>query len=98
MTNLLRQIIFLTHAIILRWPLCALIFIIGRTGIFKTVFLVYPTDEVEVLGFCPNIRFLRRYFAGKAIPAGLIMNGFLPLGIYFVISDLPRDLAFCVFH
>lgn len=94
MINLFRQIIFLTLAIILRWPLCALIYIIGRTGIFKTVFLVYPTDEIEVLGFCPNIPLLRQYLSGKPTPAGLIMNGWLPMGIYFVISDLPRDLAF----
>ncbi len=94
MINLFRQIIFLTLAIFLRWPLCALINIIGKTGIFKTVFLVYPTDEIEVLGFCPNIPFLRRYLSGKPTPAGLIMNGWLPMGIYFVISYLQRDLAF----
>jgi hypothetical protein len=94
MTNLLRQIIFLTLAIILHWPLCLLIYTLGKTGIFKTVFLVYPTDEIEILGFCPNIRFFRNYIAGKTIPAGLIMNGWLPMGIYFVISDSPRDLAF----
>jgi hypothetical protein len=94
MINVLRQIVFLTLAIILRWPLCVLINIVGRTGIFKTVFLVYPTDELEVLGFCPNIQFFRRYLSGKPTPAGLIMDGWLPMGIYFVISDLPRDLAF----
>ena len=93
MLNLMRQIVFLTIAIILRWPLCVLIYLTGKTGIFKTVFLVYPTDEMEVLGFCPNISFFRKYLSGKPTPAGLIMNGWLPIGIYFVISDLPRDLA-----
>lgn len=94
MVNVLRQTVFLTLAIILRWPLCLLINIVGRTGIFKTVFLVYPTDEIEVLGFCPDIPLFQRYLSGKPTPAGLIMNGWLPMGIYFVISDLPRDLAF----
>ena len=93
MPNLLRQSVFLTIAIILRWPLFTLIWLIGRTGIFKTVFLVYATDEIEALGICPNISFIRRYLSGKPTPSGLIMNGWLPMGIYLVIPDLTKDLA-----
>ena len=93
MPNLLRQTVFLTLSIILRWPLFALIGLIGRTGIFKTVFLVYATDEIEALGICPNISFIRRYLSGKPTPSGLIMNGWLPMGIYLVIPDLTKDLA-----
>ncbi len=93
MPNVIRQIIFLTTAFILRWPLFMLIGLIGRTGIFKTVFLVYATDEVELLGVYPDIPFIRRFLSGKPTPAGLIMNGWRPMGIYFGIPDLPRDLA-----
>ncbi|MBU1231248.1 MAG: hypothetical protein KKD01_11330 [Proteobacteria bacterium] len=89
----LRQIIFFFIGTLLRWPLWLLIGLIGRSGIFKTVFLVYPTDEVECRGFCPNISFLRRFFSGRPTPGGLIMNGWMPMGIYFVIPDLTRDLA-----
>ena len=94
MQNLLRQIVFLTLAVILRWQLFTLIWLVGRTGIIKTVFLIYATDELEALGICPNIPFIRQYLSGKPTPAGLIMNGWLPMGIYFVISDLAKDLAF----
>ncbi len=93
MLTFLRQFLFLTIGIVLRWPLWLLIALVGRFGIFKTVFLVYPTDEVEVQGFCPNISFIRRFFSGRPTPGGLIMNGWIPMGIYFVIPDLPKDLA-----
>lgn len=91
--HVFRQIIFLIIGTILRWPLWLCIGLIGRFGIFKIVFLVYPTDEVECRGFCPNIGLLRRFFSGRPTPGGLIMNGWLPMGIYFVIPDVTRDLA-----
>ncbi|MBU0945572.1 MAG: hypothetical protein KJ804_05565 [Proteobacteria bacterium] len=88
-----RQIIFILIGTVLRWPLWLFIALIGRSGIFKTVFLVYPTDEVECRGFCPRIPLLRRFFSGRPTPGGLIMNGWMPMGIYFVIPDLTQDLA-----
>jgi len=93
MRKLMRQIIFVTFATILRWPVCALINLVGRTGVFKTVFLVYATDENEVQGVYPKNRFIRRYLSGKPTPAGLIMDGWRPIGIYLGIPDLPRDLS-----
>ncbi len=93
MQILLKQIIFLFIGTILRWPLWLLIGITGRFGFFQTVFLVYPTDEVECREFCPEITLLRRYFLGRPTPGGLIMNGWRPMGIYFVIPDLPMVLA-----
>lgn len=62
MNIFLRQIIFLFIGTILRWPLWLFIGLVGRFGIFKTVFLVYPTDEVECRGFCPQFSPLRRFF------------------------------------
>lgn len=93
MNIFLRQIIFLFIGTILRWPLWLFIGLVGRFGIFKTVFLVYPTDEVECRGFCPQFSPLRRFFSGRPTPGGLIMNGWMPMGIYFVIPDVTRDLA-----
>lgn len=93
MLILLRQIVFLFIATIMRWPLWLLIGIIGRFGVFKTVFLVYPTDEVESRCFCPNIALVRRYLLGRPTPAGLILDGWRPMGIYFVTPDVPMDLA-----
>ena len=93
MITILRHFAFIITGIILRWPLWLLIGLIGRTGIFKTVFLVYPHDEIEVQGFCPNLKILRRFLSGRPTPAGLIMDGLLPMGFYLVIPDLAKDLA-----
>ncbi len=92
MKRYLRQLTFLTHAFILRWPIWALAWIIGRTGLFKTIFLIYPTDSAECLDFCPNIPWLRRFFSGRPTPAGMIMNGWLPVGLYLVIPNPALEL------
>lgn len=88
----LRQPTFLMHAFVLRWPIWMLIWAIGRTGLFKTIFLIYPTDPAECLDFCPNIPWLRRFFSGRPTPAGMIMNGWLPVGLYLVIPNPALEL------
>lgn len=88
-----RQFIFLFAGIVLRWPLWLVIGIAGKLGCFRLVFLVYPTDEVECSQFCPNISFFRRYLSGRPTPGGLITDGWKPIGLYFVIPDLPMELA-----
>lgn len=93
MLTLLRQIVFLLIGTLLRWPLWLLIAILGYFKIFKMIFLVYPTDEVECSKFCPAIPLLRRFFSGRPTAGGLITDGYRPIGIYFVIPDLPQDLA-----
>lgn len=59
---------------------------------FKTLFLIYPTDSSECLDFCPNIKWLRDFFSGRPTPAGLIMEGWHPLGIYRVIPNSSLEL------
>jgi hypothetical protein len=88
-----RQFIFLFIGTVLRWPLWLIIGLAGKFGLFRFVFLVYPTDEVECSQFCPNIPILRRYFSGRPTPGGLIADGWRPIGIYFVIPNLPLELA-----
>jgi len=92
MTRYLRQLFFLVFALILRWPIWLLIWLIGRSGLLKTVFLIYPTDRGECLDFCPDTKLLRDFFSGRPSPAGLIMQGWLPMGLYVVIPDLALDL------
>jgi hypothetical protein len=92
MEKYLRQLGFLVYAFLLRWPIWLLIWVLGRSGIFKTLFLIYPTDSSECLDFCPNIRWLRNFFSGRPTPAGLIMDGWCPLGIYLVIPDPALEL------
>jgi hypothetical protein len=88
-----RQFVFLFAGIVLRWPLWLVIGIAGKLGMFRLVFLVYPTDEIECSQFCPNISFFRRFLSGRPTPGGLITEGWKPVGMYFVIPDLPMELA-----
>ena len=88
----LRQLMFLVYAFLLRWPIWLIIWIIGCTGKLKTLFLIYPTDNSECLDFCPNIGWLRNFFSGRPTPAGLIMDGWRPLGMYLVIPDSSMEL------
>ena len=92
MDKYLRQLIFLVYTLLLRWPIWLLIWLVGRSGIFKTLFLIYPTDVSECLDFCPNIKWLRNFFSGRPTPAGLIMQGWRPIGIYLVIPNSAMEL------
>lgn len=92
MNKCMRQLIFLVYAFLLRWPIWLLIWLIGCTGKLKTLFLIYPTDNSECLDFCPNIKWLRSFFSGRPTPAGLIMDGWRPIGIYLVIPDSSMEL------
>lgn len=93
MLTCLRQFIFLFTGTVLRWPIWLLIGVAGRFRLFRFVFLVYPTDEVECRQFCPNISIFRRYLSGRPTAGGLVADGWRPIGIYFVVPDLPRNLA-----
>lgn len=92
MVRFFRQLIFVVHAFILRWPIWIMIWIVGRSGIIKNIFLVYPTDREECLDFCPNNKWLLGFLSCRPTPAGLIMNGRLPIGIYLVIPNQPLEL------
>lgn len=93
MARYLRQFIFLVYSLILQWPLWLLISVVGLSGAFKTLFLIYPTDSSECLDFCPDIPWLRSFFSGRPTPAGLIMDGWLPIGIYLLIPNTSMELA-----
>lgn len=92
MTRYLRQLFFLVFALVLRWPVWLLIWLIGRSGLLKTVFLIYPTDQGECLDFCPDIKILRNFFSGRPSPSGLIMKGWFPMGLYVVIPNPALEL------
>ncbi|NOR24573.1 MAG: hypothetical protein GQ542_09300 [Desulforhopalus sp.] len=88
----MRQVLFLVYAFILRGPIWLLIWLIGCSGMLKTLFLIYPTDSSECLDFCPNIKWLRNFFSGRPTPAGLIMDGWRPMGMYLVIPNSSMEL------
>ena len=93
MSRFLRQTLFLLYAFVLQWPFLLMIFWVGRFGLFKTLFLINPTDKKECLDFCPNIPRLLNFFSARPTPTGLIMQGFLPVGIYFMIPDTASELV-----
>ena len=93
MQKLPRQIVFVLYSFLFKWIVCSLIFILGRFGMFKTLFLIYPTDRDECLDFCPDIPWLRRYFSGRPTPAGFIMDGWRPMGLYFLVPDTALELV-----
>lgn len=92
MTRYLRQLFFLVFALVLRWPVWLLIWLIGKCGLLKTLFLIYPTDKSECLDFCPDIKLFRNFLSGRPTPAGLIMDGWLPMGLYLVIPNQALEL------
>jgi hypothetical protein len=92
MSRSLRQLFFLLFALVLRWPIWLLIWMVGKSGLLKTLFLIYPTDKSECLDFCPDIKWLRDFLSGRPTPAGLIMDGWLPMGIYLVIPNQALEL------
>ena len=59
---------------------------------FKTLFLIYPIDRSECLDFSPDIKWLRDFFSGRPTPAGLIMDGWRPMGIYLLIPNPALEL------
>lgn len=88
-----RQFVFLLYSFLCNWLVSLFIFVFGRFGLFKTLFLIYPTDRDECLDFCPDIPWLRKYFSGRPTPAGLIMDGWRPMGIYFLVPDTALELV-----
>ncbi len=93
MNRCLRQLVFVVYALILQWPLLFFIWAFGRLGVFKVLFLIYPTDRSECLDFCPDIPLLRSFFSGNPTPAGLIMDGWLPVGLYLVVPNTAMELS-----
>ena len=92
MKRYIRQVLFMAIALVFRWPIWMLVWVFGKTGIFKTIFLIYPVDKSECLDFCPDIKILRNFLSGRPTPSGLIMKGWRPMGIYLAIPNPALEL------
>ncbi len=88
----LRRTVFVTYVIIFRPFLWALIWLIGRTGLIKTIFLIYPTDPEEYVNLCPDSKWFLNFLSGRPTPAGIIFDQGRPTGIYCFISNSPGEL------
>jgi len=88
----IRRTLFVIFVLFFRLPIWALIWLIGRTGIIKTIFLAYPHDAKEYRKLCPDNKWFLNFLSGRPFPGGLIVNNWKPVGIYFYISNTPHEL------
>ncbi len=93
MFDSIRRILFVFYAVFLRLPVWGIIWLVGRTGVFKTVFVIYPHDKEEYSKLCPDYQPFIRFMSGRPTPGGLILDGWKPVGIYLFISNPPHELA-----
>ena len=93
MKRSLQQIIFIISGTLFRWPILFLLWVMGKCGLINIIFQVYPADDTETQGFCPNIPIFRRYFSGRPTLGGFITQYLWPIGIYVVIPDTVTCLA-----
>lgn len=93
MFNSIRRILFVIYAVFLRLPMWAAIWLVGRTGVFKTIFVIYPHDKEEYAKLCPNYQPFIRFMSGRPTPGGVILDGWKPVGIYLFISNTPQELV-----
>ena len=87
------QLAFVLTGTIFRLPILGILWLLGKCGLIRTVFQVYPTDETETQAFCPNIATLRHYFSARPTFGGFITKGIRPIGIYVVIPDTAQTLV-----
>ncbi len=93
MLKCIRRIFFVVYTVVFRLPIWAIIWLVGRTGVIKTVFVIYPHDEKEYADLCPNFKWFINFLSGRPVPGGVIFDGIKPMGIYFYISNTPQELV-----
>ena len=82
MTRYLRQLFFLVFALVLRWPVWLLIWLIGRSGLLKG-------DDAGIhggadLGDLPAIGHLKTVAGTRCILEGTASGAFVTVGDQFV--------------
>ncbi len=88
-----RQTVFVLAGTLFRLPILGLLWILGKLRLIRTIFQVYPTDETETQGFCPNIKPLRNFFSARPTLGGLITDGIRPIGIYVVVPNTAQEIV-----
>lgn len=83
----------MANSLVLQYPVWALIWLLGQFNLIKTIFLLYPTTKEECRHFYPDYEIFDKLISGHPCPVGFIMEGWRPIGIYFIISNTVRELA-----
>lgn len=91
--RLFRQTVFVMSGTLFRFPILVSLWILGKLRFIRTIFQVYPTDEIETQGFCPNFKPLRNFFSARPTLGGLIIEGMRPIGIYMVVPNTAPEMV-----
>ena len=92
MMKSIRRTLFVFYVVLLRPLIWAIIWLVGCTGVIKTIFLIYPTDKKEYADLCPDSRWFLNFLSGRPTPGGIIFDRWKPVGIYLFISNPPQEL------
>lgn len=83
----LRKLLFLLHIIIGQWIAWGLIWLLGKLHIWRVLFVIYPHNANEYSKLSWNWPILQKIMSGRPVPAGIIIDGKKPIGVYFLISN-----------
>jgi len=89
---MLYKLLFLLYILVGQWLLWLVIWLGGRIGIWRVLFVIHPHNSKEYQYVAPDWRWLRKYLSGRPLPIGLIWYGYRPIGIYFIISNTIESL------
>lgn len=89
----LRRTLFFISALFFRIPIWVIIWLVGRTGVIKTVFVIYPHNKKEYSNLSPDFPFFLKFLSGRPTPGGCILDGWKPVGIYLFIPNTPQELS-----
>jgi len=88
----LRKSLFLLHIIIGQWVAWGLIGLFGQLHIWRVLFVIYPHSSNEYSKLSWNWSILRKIMSGRPVPAGIILDGKKPIGVYFLLSNTLGSL------
>ena len=83
----LRKLLFFFYIIIGQLAAWGLILLLGRLYIWRILFVIYPHNVREYNKLSWDWPVLRRIMDGRPVPAGIIVDGLRPIGIYFLVSN-----------
>ena len=88
----LRKYMFLLYVIFGQWVAWGLIWLLGRLHLWHILFVIYPHSSCEYRKLSWALPLLKNIMSGRPVPAGIILVGKKPMGIYFLISNGMESL------
>ena len=92
--RLLKQSLFITTGLILRYPIFLLLFILRPFNLFQYIFLVYPGKDKDIDAYCPLWLAKSILFSAKPSIAGIITKSTTNTrGLMLVVPNSTHDLV-----